>query len=104
MNLAGPDAATVDAGGTTGLPTFGPADAEESGVFRYEFVERIGSGLVYTPKKNTGLDPAGWETLTDTPTIIPINANWQRVIYEEPSDPADLPTCFGIVEVLIPTT
>ncbi len=104
MNLAGPDAATMAAGGTAGLPVISQSGTGASGVLCFEFVRRKGSGLVYTPKKSTSLDPAGWINVSDPPTVTPIGTDglWERVVYEEPSDPAVVPACFGRVEVAIP--
>jgi hypothetical protein len=102
LNLAAQDVTNMTAGGNAGLPAIRQVGTGAAGVLRFEFVRRIGSGLVYTPKKSTTLAAAGWTDLTDTPTIVPINANWERVIYEEPSDPRLVPKCFGRVEVEIP--
>ena len=70
--------------------------------FRVEFIRRIGSGLIYTPKKSASLSPPSWLLLTDTPTVLPINASWERAIYEEPYDPVTTPKLFGRVEVTLP--
>jgi hypothetical protein len=40
--------------------------------------------------------------LTDTPTVIPIDANWERLIYEEPYNATLIPRCFGRVQVTLP--
>ena len=104
MNLAGPESSTMAAGGSAGLPAISQSGTGAAGVLRFEFVRRIGSGLAYTPKKNTTLDTAGWTTLTDEPAVTPIGTDdlWERVIYEEPSDPTLVPKCFGRVEVAFP--
>ncbi len=103
MNLAGPDSSTMTSGGNAGLPFISRTGEGSSGILRFEFVERIGSGLSYTPKKSTSLDAGDWLPLSDLPTIIPIDANWRRVIYEEPADPSVMPACFGRIEVTIPS-
>ncbi|HZJ17503.1 MAG TPA: hypothetical protein VFD27_20795 [Chthoniobacteraceae bacterium] len=36
------------------------------------------------------------------PTVLPISADWERVIYEEPYTPIITPTNFGRVEVALP--
>jgi hypothetical protein len=92
------------ASGTTGLPVISQTGTGAAGVLRFEFVRRKGSGLVYAPKKSTTLGPAGWTTVSDAPTVTPIGTDglWERVIYEEPSDPAVAPTCFGRVDVTVP--
>ncbi len=102
MNLATRDVTNMTSGGNAGLPAIRQVGTGAAGILRFEFVRRMGTGLVYTPKKSTTLDATGWTNLTDTPTIVPINANWERVIYEEPSDPRLVPKCFGRVEVEIP--
>ena len=43
-----------------------------------------------------------WTNLTDTPTVVPIDTNWERVIYEEPYDATITPKCFGRVQVTLP--
>ena len=103
MNLSGPDAATMAPGGSGGLPGITTQPNGPSSIFRFEFVRRIGSGLIYTPQKSPDItNPASWVPLTDTPTIIPIDATWERVIYEEPYDAAITPKCFGRVHVTLP--
>ena len=104
MDLSGPDRRGMVRGtGTAGLPDI---TSEPSGgpmhLFRFEFLRRKDSGLVYTPKKSSSLGAGSWLPLTDTPDVIPIDANWERVIYEEPYDPAVTPRCFGTVEVSMP--
>jgi hypothetical protein len=103
MNLSGPDSRTMSSGGPGGLPVITTQPNGPSSIFRYEFVRRIGSGLIYTPQKSPDItNSASWVPLTDTPTIIPIDATWERVIYEEPYDAAITPKCFGRVHVTLP--
>jgi hypothetical protein len=103
MNLSGPDVVTMPPGGSGGLPGIRPQPNGASSIFRYEFLRRIGSGLIYTPQKSPDItNSASWVPLTDTPTIIPIDATWERVIYEEPYDAAITPKCFGRVHVTLP--
>ena len=101
MNVGGPDVRTLTPGtGTSGLPSI---TQPTSGIFRFEFLRRIGSGLIYTPQKTGDISlPNSWAPLTDTPTIISIDATWERVIYEEPYDAATTPRCFGRVRVPLP--
>ncbi|MFM2166901.1 MAG: hypothetical protein RIS79_1272 [Verrucomicrobiota bacterium] len=40
--------------------------------------------------------------LTDPPTVVSIDASWDRVIYEEPYDATITPSCFGRVQVTLP--
>jgi hypothetical protein len=102
MNLSGPDIRTMNAGGGAGLPAISQQGSGPAGIFRFEFVRRIGSGLIYTPKKGESLTALSWTPLTDTPTVTPIDANWERVIYEEPVDLSVVLRCFGIVEISLP--
>lgn len=85
--------------GTAGLPLIAPAQAGATPVFRFEFLRRIGSGLVYTPQRSSSLVSGSWTPLTSTPTVVPVNAQWERVIYEEPVTDA---MSFGRVEVTLP--
>jgi uncharacterized delta-60 repeat protein len=103
MNGSGSDTSVLVAGtGTNGLPVFALATGGPSSHFRCEFIRRIASELIYTPKKSTNLSPQSWLPLTDSPTVLPINANWERVIYEEPCDPVTTPKCFYRVDVTLP--
>ena len=40
--------------------------------------------------------------MTGTTTVTPINDQWERVLVQEPCNPATTPRCFGIVEVSLP--
>jgi len=40
--------------------------------------------------------------LTDAPTVISIDATWERVIYKEPYNAATTPRSFGRVQVTLP--
>ncbi len=103
MNLSGPDAATMPPSGNSGLPGITTQPNGASSIFRYEFLRRKNSGLIYTPQKSDELaNPAAWVPLTDLPTVISIDATWERVIYEEPYDAATTPRCFGRVQVTLP--
>ncbi len=87
MTLTAPDLRVLTPGtGVAGLPSI---TRPSGGIFRVEFLQRIGSGLSYTPMKSAELTPGTWTALTDTPTVTPINAQWERVVYEEPLLPAE---------------
>lgn len=86
--------------GTSGLPTYDTTGSGASSFFRYEFIRRIGGGLVYTPKKSPNL--LTWLNLTSTPTVTPIDANWERVVHLEPFDGTVIEELFGLVEVALP--
>ena len=85
-----------------GLPMIGMTETVEGRYLTIEFVRRIGSGLVYTPKYSASLTAGSWATLTAAPDIVPLDSEWERVTYYEPINPADFPKCFGRVEVTIP--
>ena len=106
MNLSGPDVRIqIPSGQAGGLPSMGytpHSPAELGSIMRLEFVRRIGSGLTYLPQKSFNLGPSSWMPLSDTPTVIPLDPEWERVIYEEPIDPALTPACFGRVRVTLP--
>ncbi len=88
--------------GRSGLPTITSSQSGDTTILRVEFVRRIGSGLIYTPKRSNDLTIASWRAFSDTPTITPINAGWERVIYEEPLPTATTPRCFARVVVVLP--
>jgi hypothetical protein len=103
LNLSGSDVATMTLGGSSGLPGITAQPNGGASVFRFEFLRRKNSGLIYTPQKSGELaNPASWVPLTDLPTVISIDATWERVIYEEPYDTAAIPRCFGRVQVTLP--
>ena len=102
MNLAGPDSATMNAGGGGGLPSFSLDDSGEETALRVEFVRRKDSGLVYTPKRSTTLDPESFVAMTGGVTVTDIDDEFERVVVREPCDPAVVPKCFGYVEVEFP--
>jgi hypothetical protein len=103
MNLSGADVRSLVPGtGTSGLPSITTNSSGDTTILRVEFVRRIGSGLLYTPKRSSDLINGSWMEFSDAPTITPINAVWERVIYEEPLPTATTPRCFGRVEVVLP--
>ena len=102
MNLAGRDSRAMAPGGTAGLPAGRLVEQGGQSYWRVEYVERIGSGLIYTPQKSTTLGAGSFVPLTATPVVTPIDADWQRVTYDEPCDPSVTPRCFSRVEVVEP--
>jgi hypothetical protein len=86
--------------GTSGLPVYGVSGSGAASIFRIEFVRRIGTGLEYRPKKSTDL--MAWENLNSTATVTPIDADWERVVHEEPFDGSSITQMFGTVEVSLP--
>jgi hypothetical protein len=102
LNLSGPDTRQMMEGGTAGLPSTGAHEDAGQHYWRVEFVRRKDSGLIYSPQKSTNLAPESWSPLTSTPTITDIDANWERVVYDEPYDPTITPECFTVIEVTMP--
>ncbi len=88
--------------GTRGLPSITSSLSGDTTILRVEFIRRINGGLIYTPKRSNDLTNGSWTEFSDTPTITPINAMWERVVYEEPLPTATTPHCFGRVEVVLP--
>ena len=93
------DGGTMSQGGVRGLPSVLPPRAD--GTFRFEFLRRRNSGLVYIPQRSTRPDIASWwSTLTGiAPKIDPIDATWERLTYEVKSFQA---ATFFRVEVRLP--
>lgn len=102
MDLTGADASQMTAGGNSGLPGGGLVEVEGQTFWRVEFVRRKGSGLVYTPKKSTTLDPDSFVPLTGSSSVATINGEWERVTIDEPCDPGSASRCFSFVEVSLP--
>jgi hypothetical protein len=86
--------------GRSGLPVYGTSGAGAASVFRVEFIRRTGNQLDYRPMKSTSL--VTWDPLISIPTVTPIDANWERVVHEEPFDGASITRLFGTVEVSLP--
>jgi len=101
MDGSGPDFTVMTPGtGTEGLPFMEVTGSGASSILRMEFVRRVDSGVTYDPQKS--FDLAVWDPLTDTPTIVPINANWERAVYEEPFDASIITHIFGRVGATLP--
>ena len=101
MNAAGPDTRTLARGtGTAGLPVYALDQSSSSPVLTIEFLQRKGSGLVYTPKSSTDLGV--FVPMTETPVVTSIDATWERVTIQKTVNTLSTPRLFGIVEVTIP--
>ena len=85
--------------GTAGLPVI---TFPSAGVMRLEYLRRIGSGLIYTPKKGSSPQPGSWQNLSSVGTVTTIDANWERVQHDEPFTPGSTPAMYGTVEVTLP--
>lgn len=103
MNLAGPDSSSLTAGtGTAGLPSVALTGSGANTMIRVEYIRHKGSGLTYTPKRSSTLEPGSFVAMGGTPVVSSANEEWERVIVEETANPATLPVSFAIVEVTIP--
>ncbi len=90
---------TVDGDETAGLPKVYLKEEGDGGPFLVvEYLRRRNDELSYAAKFSTDLDSASFEAATADPQVIEIDAEWERVIVEEPIDPADT-RHFGRVEV-----
>ena len=101
MDLTGPDAATLEADGNSGLPRYSLIEGAGDFFFRFEFLRRKGSGLIYTPQKSPDLDSPFIGTLADE-FVEDIDLLWERVFVDEPVDLTTNPTCFGRLMVELP--
>lgn len=103
MNGGGPDTHCLVPGtGTSGLPFVWFDDSGPVTVFRFEYIRRKNSGLVYTPKQSTTLGSRSWVPMTGTPTVTDMNPEWERVSIEHPFAPAVTSARFFLVEVALP--
>ena len=100
LDLLSNDRRTLTPGtGTAGLPVI---TFPSAGVMRVEYLRRIGSGLIYTPKKGSSPQPGSWQNLSAPGTVTPIDANWERVHHDEVFTPGSTPAMYGTVEVTLP--
>jgi alpha-tubulin suppressor-like RCC1 family protein len=85
--LTGPDVAPIIPGTSNGgLPAMGVDNT--SGVpnsVRIEFIRRKNSGLIYTPQY--GYTLTSFMPTTATPVVTSIDANWERVVVDQPLNP-----------------
>ena len=75
-----------------------PAFTALTTMFPVEFVRRRNSGLIYTPMRCTSF--TNCIPMTGTPVVTIIDANWERVVVEEP--PGNALSGFSRVSVTIP--
>lgn len=94
-----PGAPVLTPGSDKGLPAIQLQAGNGNVLLRFEYLRRVGSGLVYSPTKSASLAGESWVPLTSSPQISPVNAGWERVVYEEP---VTTPLCFGRLEVTLP--
>jgi hypothetical protein len=85
MNGGAADRRTLVAGsGVAGLPVGGVDRAGAVPVYRFEYLRRKGSGLVYAPECSTSLLAGSFTPPAGTMAVVSINADWERVIHEVP--------------------
>ncbi|MEM1083746.1 MAG: choice-of-anchor D domain-containing protein [Verrucomicrobiota bacterium] len=102
LDLTGSDASTLEADGDSGLPRYSVVEDGGNFFFRFEFLRRKGSGLIYTPQKSTTLVDADFVALTAPETVEDVDPLWERVIIDEPIDLDTEPTGFGRLMVDLP--
>jgi hypothetical protein len=100
LDLLSRDRRTLTPGtGTAGLPVI---TFPSSGVMRVEYLRRIGSGLIYSPKKGSSPQAGSWQNLSAPGTVTPIDANWERLQKDEHFTPGSTHALYGTVEVSLP--
>ena len=103
MNATGPDSrALIPGTGNSGLPSVGLTGTGPATMICVEFLRRKGSGLIYTPKRSSTLEPGSFVAMGGTPLVTSINDDWERVVVQEAANPATLPASFAVVEVRLP--
>lgn len=105
LNGAGPDSHRMPTGGNSGLPDARPQGNGVGRTFRFEFVRRIGSGLIYTPQISGTLVAGSWvdveAPMAFTETVPPTtDPQWERAVVEVPIPDED--SEFGRVLVTAP--
>ena len=102
MNLGGADSSQLLPGGTAGLPHFELISSEPSSVWRFEYLRRKGSGLIYTPMHSTQLSAGSFSPIVGTETTTDIDETWERVVLSVPINLVTDPSGFGTIKVSLP--
>lgn len=89
----------VPGSGRSGLPHFSTAGSGSSRVFRLEFLRHKSGRWGYRPKCSGSLEAGSYVDMTGAETVTDLDADWERVVIEQPLDTARTPRLFGIVEV-----
>jgi hypothetical protein len=84
--------------GVAGLPAFTISSDQSPPRWRYEYLRRVGSGLVYKVWQSSDLSVGSWTELTNPSDVQPIIDEWQRVSFEAATGTA----FFLKVEVALP--
>jgi hypothetical protein len=88
--------------GDFGLPAITVVGSGAGTMLRVEYLRRKDSGLIYTPKRSSTLEPGSFVAMTGSETVTSIDESWERVVLQESADPATLTKCFAMVEVRLP--
>lgn len=104
MNLAGPDRHRMTPGGSSGLPVGGLVEEGGQTYWRVEYVRRKDGSPSYAPQKSGNLEESGFAPLVGEETVadIPGEPEWERVVIDEPCDPATEDRCFFRVRIELP--
>lgn len=84
IGLLDQQVAIMGEGGSSGLPLARFEGGAGTPTWRLEFLRRRFGELFYKPEFNVSLDPTGWQTFSATPQVEAIDADWERVVLEEP--------------------
>ncbi|NQX00695.1 hypothetical protein HQ447_08530 [bacterium] len=100
MKGAGPDTSSLTESGDAGLPQIELRGAGGQRVLQVEFVRRKGSSLTYNAEYSNTL--GDFVAMTGTPTVTPINTQWERVRVEQPAPTTSVLSIFARVKVSSP--
>lgn len=101
LSAAGPDGRVLAKNtGTAGLPVFTVAHSGAQAALTLEFLRRKGCGLDYVPEISSDL--VTYLPMTGTATVTGIDDEWERVVIQQPPNPAGAAQLFGRVEVTLP--
>lgn len=95
VTQAGDIAPVIPGSGTSGYP----AISTRGEVLRVEYLRRKDGSLIYTPQYSESLAPGSFQPMNGSVTVTDIDALWERVVAEQPYDPALTPRLFARVEV-----
>jgi hypothetical protein len=98
MNLGAADVHRMAEGENSGLPLI---SAIPNGL-RFEYLRRVGSGLIYTPRWSSTLQEGSCAVVTGIPEISYVNSVWERVVVTQAMNAEAVTRCFGIVVVTLP--
>lgn len=84
--------------GTSGLPLIAKTGSGAATRLRIEYIRRK-TGFTYSPEVSNRLSSTGWTAPTGTPTVVSIDADWERVVIEDDAGTGQ-PTRFGRVRVI----